>query len=799
MKPVRSQSRRSKGGAADDLRNLEEYRDISDDVIESDFVPYACLFDTNSIATKDGEVLQTIKITGLGFEAKAQDNLRNAIRKAMRQAIPDERYGIWLHTLRRHRNLMTHSHFPDKFSGQVDEAWRSQHPSSVTFVNELYITIVRAGEPTSLKTPGVLARSLSSKMDRFARTTAMERANAELNDVVEHLIDILGAFEAKRLTLVERDGVFYSEQLEFLEKLINLEERAMPVPLRDLSQVLTSGEISFGHNAMEVRTADGQRRFATIFSLKEYKESTLAGIDMFLDIPCELIITQCFDFVGGDAAREIYEKQARYLNISGDKELRGWMEIDRLTQGGNASRLFGQQQTSVFLISPTMAQLEANVKNVLKALSRLGMVAVREDLLFEDCYWAQLPGNFNFIRRKKPIDTEHLAGFANLQTVPMGNPQGSAWGPPVSLLTTVQDKPYFFNLQRDNLLHTLVLGNKGTGRTTLTHFLVTQARKLDTRLWYLDAEGRVDQFFSAMGASAVVPGSASCRLNPFALPDTPGNREFLALFLSTLVDPTGTQLTRASLEFFQSVVAAAMQLPVQQRRLSTILPVLRNADPALAVAVARYCEGGEFGGLFDAEQDTCNLAHITGWNLADFMQNDATRVPLTSYLLHRITLAVADNKPTILVMTEGFSLLDTPLFGPRAAGWVDYLAQHQVAILFSIGQVEPSSQYNFANAVSTRAANVFAMADPHAGVEYAMGYALSETDITTLSYLDRHRHHVLLKRGAEAHVMKLDVSAVGAELLSGLSARKKTDATKPERSAADLLAELMGFDGKADA
>ncbi|MDC3911892.1 hypothetical protein KQE47_26545, partial [Raoultella planticola] len=72
----------------------------------------------------------------------------------------------------------------------------------------------------------------------------------------------LAPFGARLLTVVERDGVFYGEQLEFLEKLINLEERPMPVPLEDLSQVLTSGEITFGHSSMEVRTAEGKRRFA---------------------------------------------------------------------------------------------------------------------------------------------------------------------------------------------------------------------------------------------------------------------------------------------------------------------------------------------------------------------------------------------------------------------------------------------------------------------------------------------------------------------------------------------------------
>ena len=48
------------GGAEE--RDLQSFREIADDVIESDFVPYACLYNPTTIITKDGELLQTIKI-----------------------------------------------------------------------------------------------------------------------------------------------------------------------------------------------------------------------------------------------------------------------------------------------------------------------------------------------------------------------------------------------------------------------------------------------------------------------------------------------------------------------------------------------------------------------------------------------------------------------------------------------------------------------------------------------------------------------------------------------------------------
>lgn len=774
--------------------DLETLRDISDDVIESDFVPYACLYDPDSIVTKNGELVQTIKITGLGFEASRQQELRAAIRTAIQQCIPDTSYAIWLHTLRRKQQLMPGAHFPDAFSGSVDAAWRAQHPSSASYVNELYITIVKAGQPAGLRQFQTLLQSLLPHRDRAQRLAYLDEALRALTLTSQRMMEVLRPYGARLLTVVERQGVQYSEQLEFLEKLINLEERPMEAPRRDLSLVLTSGEITFGHDAMEVRTAEGKRRFAAILTLKEYKESTLKGIDQFLDIPCELIVSQCFDFIGAKPARERYEEQARFLSISGDKELMKWMEIDRLMQADTeTSKAFGEQQTTLFLIASSVKQLESSIRMAGKALGRIGIVAVREDLRFEDCYWAQLPGNFPFIARQQPVDTMHLAGFANLQPQPMGNASGSAWGAPVSLLTTVQDTPYFFNFHRNQGAHTIIVGPERSGHTTLAHFLISQARKLNPNIWYLDGAGRAEPFITAMGGQMQQFGTPHLRLNPLQLPETQGNKEFLAFWLSSLIDPDATQLNQALLGFFQSLVTQVMQLPRHERRLSTLLPLLREADAALAAQFKPWCAGGEYGDLFDQPDDNLAFGSLRAWNLADYMHNPALRAPLTGYLLHRMTGAL-DGKPTLIVLGDGFNQLQTPLFAPRAAAWLDYLSTQNAACMLLSSTIAQDALLPFTPLVAQRAANIFAMPDRNPDAGYAYGLHFSEADFATLSYMEKTKRHVLLKRGEESTLFKLDLITLGDNLkvLSG----RKTAATL-EKSAADLLNELMGFGAPA--
>lgn len=777
--------------------DLEVYRDIADDVIESDFVPYACLYDAGTILSKNGQLIQIIKISGLNYDTAhgSSVSLRKTIREAISESIPSSDYAIWLHTMRRKVKLTPQGEFPDAFSRKVHEGWKEVQQWDNAYINEVYVSIVKEHQPISLKDPAVLVRSLRAKPVNEYRSSYLDAAAQELTRTVDNFCTKLSLFSAARMGMIERDGVYYHEGVEFLEKLINLKYRPMPVDKQDLSIALTSGDITFGYNAMEVRTAEGVRRFAAILTIKEYKEASLHALDQFLEIPCEVIISQCFDYVGASRAKEAYELQHRYLRAGGDKEMIAMSEISAVIESGKAQvRDFGEHQITLFIIAPSVKELENNIRMVRRALSRIGIVSIREDMMLENCYWAQLPGNLAFISRMLPINTSHLAGFISLQSLPMGNAVGSVWGPPVSLFPTISNTPYFFNFHRSNVGHTTLVGPKDTGKTTLLHFLIAQARKLNARIWYIDTRGKTALWAKAMGAAyhKIDASNASVRLSPLHAKDTPEHRDFLAVWLTSLIDPTGQKITRSTVQYFRALVDQMMAMPASERSLSLLAHIVSQADMMLASSLTRWVGQNSQGSLFDNPQETLSLGEFSVFDISDYMADETLRTPLCAYLLHQITQSLGQ-KPTIIVLDEAWVQLGNPLFAPRVGDWLDHLTQCNALALMTTEQIDESVSYTFARSISEKAATQLFLPNPEPLPEYISVFGLSEQEYQMVAQIRSSERHVLVKRGYESAIIKANLSPLGDILYTLASVEPPV--TEQIVTAEQQLAALMGWKG----
>ena len=129
------------------------------------------------------------------------------------------------------------------------------------------------------------------------------------------------------------------------------------------------------------------------------------------------------------------------------------------------------------VISEDLHALDQQVKQASEALSKIGIVHVREDINLEKTFWAQLPANFSFLSRMRPTVLANTAALASLHNFPTGN-QYNPWGRAVTLLRTEKGTPYFMNFHdQNNIGTTCIFGESKVGKTTLLNFLISQLQK----------------------------------------------------------------------------------------------------------------------------------------------------------------------------------------------------------------------------------------------------------------------------------------------------------------------------------
>jgi type IV secretion system protein VirB4 len=787
---------------------LVAMRDITDDIIESDFIPYACHYDADTILTKNGELLQTLKIVGFSFEAIGSDgiDLRETIRHAIQKGLNTNDFAVWFHTIRRKKNLNPGGTYREAFPKYVHETWNKRHDWEHKYTNELFITVVRDGETGSLKTPQRFARAIFLNRDIAEREERLQHMHEELNGAVNRMLERLEAYGARKLSTYQKNGAYYSEPLRFLGKILKLHEESTPLTDMDLSQQLATHDVTFGFDAMEVRAPSGARRFGAMLTIKEYRELSLASIDEFLQLPEEFIVTQSMDFINQSKAYKAFKYQHHIAELSNDETLARVSGLNDIVESNHGQPTdYGEHQLTIFLVADDVKHLNRYIESTVDALSALGIVAMREDLRLEEAYWAQLPGNFVFLKRLQPINASRIGGFANLSNYPAGKAEGNHWGPAVTVFSTAARTPYFFNFHIGNMGHTTIIGPYGAGKTVLLNFLISEARKFDNKLFFFDQNHGAEIFIRALGGhyATLAPGKSELSMNPLQLEDTPSNRNFLMLWVEALVcGASGMKLNGTQDSAIEEAVTRICEQPASQRTLPLFAQILGEIDPMLGKRLSPWHSGGSHSGLFDHEHDTVDLSGLVhGFEMTEVVKDRHSIAPTMLYLVQRL-MGELDGTPAIIVLDEAWGLMDNPVFAPRLHGWLQALTEKNAMAIFATESVEDASQSALSKSVFADIATQIYLPNPMPSAAYRTVFGLNETEFSFLDLMDEEQRHFLLKKGDEAIVACLNLEGMTniMDVLSatprGLKIMKEVIAERGHEPAAWLAPFMERMGGK---
>jgi len=754
-------------------------RAVAQEASIGDHLPYAAQVDDHTILTRDGLAMQVIHLAGLPFETidVAQLEARKAARDAMLQAVSSARFALVHHVVRRAVAPGLEGKFGDPFSAELDAAWAKRLAERRLYVNDLYLTLLirplagRAG--IADRVFGLFGGA------RAGGDTADLRALAQAREAV---VAAMEAYSPRLLTAYELPTGLASEPLEFLATLVNGTSAPMLLPLGDLGHAVARRRLSFGADAIELGPVDGApAEFAAILSIKDYPAQTGAGmLDDLYRLPYEMTVTQSFALVDRGPALERMDLALRRSRSADDAavSLRSELSVAKdEVAAGRAS--FGEHHLTVMLRAPSLPELDQAVGETQAALGEAGFAAVREELGLEAAFWAQFPGNFGYIARRALISSANFAGFASAHNFPVGSPSGNHWGDAVTLFETTSAGPYFFNFHRGDLGNFTVIGPSGSGKTVVLAFLLAQARRFSPRIVFFDKDRGAEIFLRAIGGvyDTLRPGEPT-RLNPLALPDTPGNRRFLTEWVARLVTGEGAPPTVEEAGWIADAVEASYAGPPAARRLRHLAELFRGRGRAsgadLAARLAPWHSGGEHAWLFDNALDELDLAAETiGFDMTAILDQPALRAPAMLYLFHRVEERL-DGRPTIIVVDEGWKALDDDVFVARIRDWEKTIRKRGGIVGFATQSASDALNSRIASAIVEQAGTQIFMANSAAQArDYIDGFGLTQHEYDIVRSMPESARAFLIKHGTDSVVVRLNLASE-PKLLTVLSGRERT-------------------------
>jgi type IV secretion system protein VirB4 len=760
----------------------------------SSHVPYLSHVAEHIVSTRAGDYIQVFRLGGLGFETADDARLNNWHERlnVLWRNLASPHVALWTHIVRRRERIMAAA--PESgFAGQLHSRYRQRLSGEKLMLNELYLAVVF--RPVVGAAPNLLVRLL-------AGSGRGDTDTAEAVDACDKLARTVAATlqecDPERLGLYRAGARAYSRVLEFLELLLAGESQAMPLPRAPLAQVLATARCLIGNECIEYRQLAGTR-VAAVLGVKEYPTPTVAGMyDRLLSAPFAFVLTQSFAFLSKPAAQSLLQRQYNRMVNAGDFSVSQAQELkvalDALT---SSEFVMGDHHLTLQVFADateegTQAELQRRFRrlndNVALARSLLadsGMVVAREDLGLEGAYWAQLPGHFNMRPRKAPITSRNFCAMAPFHNHPAGRATGNHWGDALALFVTSAGSAYHFSLHasdpkdadggsRKDTGHTLICGPTGSGKTVLIGFLLAMLVRQGATQIVFDKDHGLEILVRALGGRYLpLRNGVATGCNPLQLPEHPDNEAFLKGWLRVLARPaSGRALVAREEADLDQALKGTLALDGAARCLSRLIEFLDPTEPeGIHARLARWCRGtgGDLAWVFDNAEDRIapflSGAPLVGFDVTDFLDQEAIRAPLTLYLFHLVR-RMLDGRRLVCWMDEFWRLLADRAFEGFATDGPRTWRKLNGAMCLATQSVSDVLAASISRTLIEQTPTKIFFPNPEGSrADYVEGLGLSEREFRLIKeQLTVGSRQFLVRQGNQSVVCQLDLKGLEAEL-----------------------------------
>ena len=386
------------------------------------------------------------------------------------------------------------------------------------------------------------------------------------------------------------------------------------------------------------------------------------------------------------------------------------------------------------------------------------------------------------------ISAGAVASMAPIFGPPVGTPRsGHLKKAALAVLETQWRTPYYYDLFKGDVGHTLVLGATGAGKSFALNFLLVQALQYDPRILILDLGGSyrwLTQFLGGgyMELSPETEAGGGFRLRPFSLPAGERTYGFLAGWIARLLRIGGWTLSGEDPSEIRARVEDIYAFAPARRTLGVLV---RSLPSKMWPAMGRWHGTGAWGRYFDNAADGEDM-NFEDWQVID-MAGAAEHEDLCEaalfYLLERLRLSLENPDETarvkLMVVDEAWRYLQDPAILSYLAEAAKTWRKKNAALVIATQSAVDVTGTAGAEALLESMPTKLFLANPDLPDKAADTFRLNPSEVNTIRGLIPKRE-LYLRRTDAAGILRLEVDPASYWLYtsSPVDAHKRAEAVR---------------------
>jgi type IV secretion system protein TrbE len=742
--------------------------------------------------TKTGDAGMVLEVAGVDYECLDQSSI-DALTKRLESALRlfDEDYRVYQLLFKRTQEAIPHS-----FCGKsiVDTAIRNriayftEKTESLFSLSIFFVVLCPAMSARRSLTNAILEfpanprASFAELEARFSSTASVHLDSREITRAEAALRQKLESFQTQVSDFLSVRILGKDEVFRVLKRTLNFDPLKLDGAKRThdtfLDYYLAESHIECHRSHLRVDDF-----YVKVLTLKEPSAHTfpllLKGL---LDVRANYhVVTEWKKEEPGRTRRSIQAKRRHFHNTKrsffSQVNLNDAAPHDTLLDDSKESQVrelgkgieeielrgnyFGQFSLTVVIYDRALAAVEKAAAEFYKIFSVHDAQLYEERYNLLNAFLAAVPSNYAFNLRTLYLLNTNYADLSFLFTLDQGEIRNKHLRSEyLAVLETNHGTPYFLNLHYRDVAHSMILGRTGSGKSFLLNFLITNLQKYDPFTFIFDLGGSFESLTRLFGGTYLRVGaeSADFSINPFCLPPTKPNLDFLALFVRVLLGRTvGTLDPATERELYEQIENLYSLDPALRT-----LDILANTLPRpLAHALAKWLRGGQFGFLFDNPEDTISLSRFQCFDFQQMSRYPEMLEPLLFYVLHRANEVIANRELSstfkAFFIDEAWVFLKNPSIRQYITEALKTWRKHNSAMILSTQSLDELKRSELLDVILESCATKIFLANPDMDQElYRRQFHLNDTEIALIAALLPKRQF-LIKTPELAKVANLEV------------------------------------------